>query len=97
MAAVARLVVASTGQAVDYLALGPGDHVLHFTWAASPGDADLTVRPPGGTFRDVVDGAGETVNVTSDLSIRVSGGCDYSVYVTTATSALEVVATQCDG
>lgn len=94
MAAVNAIVTTGTGQASDWVTLAEGDHVLHFTWAGSAGDADLQMRPPGGTFRDTEDSAG-VVNITANRSVRVSGGCDYSVDVNTHTSALRVEATKC--
>ena len=96
MAQVSTVVTAGTGQAADWITLPPeGDYVLHITWAGSAGDADLTMRPVGGTFRDAYDSAG-VVNITANKSVRVSGGCDYSLDVTTHTSAATMVATKCE-
>ena len=94
MAAVQAVLTTGTGQAVDWLTLAEGDHILHITWAGSPGDADVTLRPPNGTFRDAYDSAG-VVNITANKSVRVAGGCDYSLDVTTHTSAATMVATKC--
>ena len=95
MAAVVVITTTGTGQAADWIALGPGDHIIDLTWAGSPGDADLQSRPPGGTFRDVEDSAG-VINATANKSIRVSGNRDYSVDVNTHTSALRVEASRCE-
>jgi hypothetical protein len=96
MAQVNKIVTTGTGQAADFIRLGPGDHVLEFTWAGSAGDADLQERisSDSGTFRDSNDVSG-VVNITSNISYRVSGNCDYSVDVNTHTSALTVQATSC--
>lgn len=97
MASVGKITTTGTGQAADFLRLGPGDHVLEFTWAGSAGDADLQNRTSNdsGTFRDTYDSAG-VVNITANKSVRVSGNQDYSVDVTTHTSALSVTASACE-
>ena len=97
MASVNRIVTSGTGQAADFLRVGPGDHVLEFTWAGSAGDADLQNRSidDAGTFRDTFDSAG-VVNITANKSVRVSGNQDYSVDVTTHTSVLSVTASACE-
>ena len=94
MAQATVVTTTGTGQAADWITLPEGDHLLHITWAGSAGDLDVIHRPPQGTFRDVYDSDG-VVNITSNKSIRVSGGCDYSVDVNTHTSAATVVATKC--
>ena len=95
MAQVNKIITTGTGQAADWLTLSSGDHVLHFTWVGSPGDADLQLRPSSGTFRDAENSSG-VVNITANRSVRVSGGCDYSVDVNTHTSVLYVEASKCD-
>lgn len=97
MAQVQKITTTGTGAAADYISVGPGDHVLEFTWAGSVGDADLQNRATGqgAAFRDTYDSAG-VVNITVNKSVRVSGNQDYSVDVTTHTSALTVTAHACE-
>ena len=96
MAQVAKITTTGTGQAADFLRLGPGDHVLEFRWSGSAGDADLQNKSvDSSTFADTYDSAG-VVNITANKSVRVSGNQDYSVDVTTHTSALSVTAHACE-
>jgi hypothetical protein len=97
MPQVNKITTTGTGQAADFIRVGPGDHVIEFTWAGSAGDADLQNRisSDSGTFRDTYDSAG-VVNITANKSVRVSGNQDYNVDVTTHTSALTVTATACE-
>ena len=96
MALVNKITTTGTGQAADFIRTGPGDHVLEFTWAGSAGDADLQNRSnEQAAFRDTFDSAG-VVNITANKSVRVSGNQDYSVDVTTHTSALTVTAHACE-
>jgi hypothetical protein len=96
MPQVNKITTTGTGQAADFIRTGPGDHVLEFTWAGSAGDADLRNRSnEQASFRDTYDSAG-VVNITANKSVRVSGNQDYSVDVTTHTSALTVTAHACE-
>ena len=95
MAQVNAITTTTTGVCADFIRLGPGDHILDFTWAGSAGNADLQNRNHGGTFRDSYDADG-VVNITANKSVRVSGSQDYTVDVNTHTSALTVTPTACD-
>ena len=96
MPQVNKLTTTGTGQAADFIRVGPGDHVLEFRWAGSAGDADLQNKSvDSSTFADTYDSAG-VVNITANKSVRVSGNQDYSVDVTTHTSALTVTAHSCE-
>ncbi len=96
MAQVNKIITSGTGQAADYISVGPGDHVIQFRWQGSAGDLDLQDRDSGTTvFADTHDSAG-VVNITANKSVRVSGGRDYSVDVTTHTSVCWITASKCE-
>lgn len=72
-----------------------GDWHLSVTWAGSAGDADLQIDCGDG-WVDVTDAAG-VVNITANKVVRVGGGSDYRLDVTTHTSAATLTAARIDG
>ena len=96
MAAVATVTTSGTGQAADWLRTGPGDHTLDCTWAGGAGEATLVSRGIGQeTWITVEDSAGD-VTIDANKAVRVAGNREYSVTVTTHTSALSIVANACE-
>lgn len=97
MASVGKVTTTGTGEAVDWVTLGPGDHFLYFIWAGSAGIATPIVRAPGTTtYIDVKDNTNTVISITTNDAIRVGGGQEYSVDVGTHTSAVSVTAVKCE-
>jgi hypothetical protein len=72
---------------------GIGEFSLDFLWAGSPGSAKLLTRISGNAnWVPVVDGGGEDLVIEKNMSLGVTGGRQYTVDVTTDTSALTVFA-----
>lgn len=98
MAQTARIVTSGTGIPNDaYLRVAKGNHWIGIRWAAGAGNLKLIERPIGGTdtdWADVIDNAGEGVVVTTATSWLVPGNREYSVDVTTHTSAATVTTEQ---
>jgi len=95
MAQVNKVTTTGTGQAADWISVGPGEHVLDCTWGGSAGEATLVSRGPGQeTWINLEDAAGEVV-LTANKAVRVAGNREYSATVATHTSALSIVANSC--
>lgn len=92
MAQVNKITTTGTGQAADHIDVGPGDHTIDCTWAGSAGSATLVSRIPGSSTWITVEDAAGDVTITANKSVRVAGNREYSVTVTTHTSALSVIA-----
>jgi hypothetical protein len=96
MSAVGTVITSGTGVATTFLRLGPGDHVLDITWAGGAGDTGIVSRALGDTrWIDVEDSSG-VIAITTDASVRVSGNREYTLDVTTHTSAASMKAGACE-
>ena len=96
MAVVGKVITTGTGVAADSIMAGPGDHVLDITWAGSAGDTGIVSRAPGDTTWIDVEDASGVIAITTNASIRVSGNREYTLDVTTHTSAASMKASACE-
>lgn len=102
MTQTARIVTSGTGipetsGSDAYFRLAKGSHWIGVRWAGSAGDLKLIERPLGGAdtdWADVIDNAGNGVQITTATSWLVPGNREYSVSVTTHTSAATVTTEQ---